>query len=178
VRFHLIVVLIAFAGALPAFAQESPEATKPLVHQHNAGDATSDLFPSREGSGTTWLPDDTPMNGVEFSWRGWRLMAHGVAFAQFLYEPSISPADSTRGSVSDRLAWMHELLAAEDREAMPESHLIGVLACLVGGVILAHRPEQRRTRHSRRVPQVPAPGHPRNPRRKPATRRTTPAARA
>jgi hypothetical protein len=74
VRFHLIVVLIAFAGALPAFAQESPEATKPLVHQHNAGDATSDLFPSREGSGTTWLPDDTPMNGVEFSWRGWRLM--------------------------------------------------------------------------------------------------------
>ena len=45
------------------------------------------LFPAREASGTAWLPDDTPMYGVERTWGGWEVMLHGVAFAQFLYEP-------------------------------------------------------------------------------------------
>ena len=45
------------------------------------------LFLPREASGTSWLPDETPMFGVDRTWRGWNFMLHGVAFAQFLYEP-------------------------------------------------------------------------------------------
>jgi len=45
------------------------------------------LFPSREASGTAWLPDETPMFGIARTWRGWEIMLHGSAFAQFLYEP-------------------------------------------------------------------------------------------
>ena len=46
-----------------------------------------DLFPAREASGTSWLPDETPMYGVQRRWRGWDVMLHGSAFAQFIYEP-------------------------------------------------------------------------------------------
>ncbi len=46
-----------------------------------------ELFPVREASGTAWLPDETPMYGIARRWRGWEVMLHGSAFAQFLYEP-------------------------------------------------------------------------------------------
>ena len=42
---------------------------------------------ARDGSGTAWLPDDTPMYGMHLTRRGWEVMLHGSAFAQFLYEP-------------------------------------------------------------------------------------------
>lgn len=45
------------------------------------------LFPSREASGTAWLPEETPMFGVMRTWGPWVAMAHGNVFGQFLYEP-------------------------------------------------------------------------------------------
>jgi hypothetical protein len=56
-------------------------------HQHPASHPDSALFETREASGTAWLPDATPMFGLQRSWRGWDVMLHGVAFGQFLYEP-------------------------------------------------------------------------------------------
>ena len=40
--------------------------------------------PTRDGSGTSWLPDDTPMYAVHSMAGGWMLMAHGNGFLQFL----------------------------------------------------------------------------------------------
>jgi hypothetical protein len=44
------------------------------------------LFAPREASGTAWLPDVTPMYGIQATSGAWQLMAHGNLFAQFLRE--------------------------------------------------------------------------------------------
>jgi hypothetical protein len=41
---------------------------------------------SREGSGTSWQPDATPMYAAHATAGGWMLMAHGNAFLQYLRE--------------------------------------------------------------------------------------------
>ena len=56
------------------------------------------MFPSREASGTAWLPDLMPMYGIHRQARGWELMAHGNAFAQFLYESGDRGSDQV-GSI-------------------------------------------------------------------------------
>jgi hypothetical protein len=74
---------------LAAAAQQTPSPPPPAgehAHQH-AAEAHVDLFPAREASGTSWLPDETPMFGVPRTWHGWNFMFHGNAFAQFIYEP-------------------------------------------------------------------------------------------
>ena len=40
----------------------------------------------REGSGTSWLPDSSPMYAVHVQRGAWMLMAHENAFLQFLHE--------------------------------------------------------------------------------------------
>ncbi len=41
---------------------------------------------TREGSGTSWMPDDSPMYAVHEEAAGWMLMAHGNAFLQYLHD--------------------------------------------------------------------------------------------
>ena len=45
-----------------------------------------DLPHQREGSGTSWLPDATPMYAVHADYGEWQLMGHGTAFLQYLRE--------------------------------------------------------------------------------------------
>jgi hypothetical protein len=74
----------------PVSAQEPDEQRRPApadVHEHVAVSATA-LTPSRETSGTAWLPAATPMYGVHRPWRDWDLRLDGAAFAEFLYEPN------------------------------------------------------------------------------------------
>jgi hypothetical protein len=72
--------------------QPKPPATVEQEHEHppapeqqhdHAGMA---MFPLREGSGTAWLPDTTPMYGLHRTAGSWQLMGHGNVFAQFLYD--------------------------------------------------------------------------------------------
>ena len=44
--------------------------------------------------------------------------------------------------VGDRLAWMRELVPEHRRQTVSDDQLIGVLACMVGGVILARAVER------------------------------------
>ena len=89
-RFRSLVVLIGLVTLpLPAFAQSTQDAPPPAHQHHAAGTGTMSLFPAREASGTAWLPDITPMYGVERTWGDWNVMLHGVAFVQFLYEPGL-----------------------------------------------------------------------------------------
>jgi hypothetical protein len=52
--------------------------------QHEAAGMT--MFPPREASGTSWLPDTTPMYGMHRAAGSWQLMGHGNVFAQFLHD--------------------------------------------------------------------------------------------
>ena len=81
-------LLAAATFAAPAFAQQPPGEQKPStdVHEHVAVTAPL-LTPTREASGTAWLPQVTPMYGVHRPWRGWDLRMDGIAFVQSLYEP-------------------------------------------------------------------------------------------
>ena len=72
---------------LRAEAQSTPAAAASPQHVHAAASDDFPLFPAREASGTAWLPDETPMYGIERPLGRWSVMLHGSAFAQFLYEP-------------------------------------------------------------------------------------------
>ena len=41
------------------------------------------LSHERMGSGTSWMPDSTPMHATHRMWGDWTVMLHGVAFAQY-----------------------------------------------------------------------------------------------
>src|SRR5262245_15882051 len=71
-RFILTGIFIsALASAAPARGQasnDSADAAAQHQHMHSGGE---ELFEARDGSGTSWLPDDTPMFGAERQWGGW-----------------------------------------------------------------------------------------------------------
>src|SRR4029079_761857 len=83
-----------------AGAQPPPE---PQRHQHEPQNPPADpaqqhdmphmdhehemfMVPVREGSGTSWLPDETPMYAIHRQAGDWTLMGHGNVFLQYLQE--------------------------------------------------------------------------------------------
>ena len=56
------------------------------MHEHVVVDGAA-LTPTRETSGTAWIPSATPMYGVHRPWRGWDVRVNGTVFLQALYEP-------------------------------------------------------------------------------------------
>ena len=70
-----------------------------MQHMH-MDDAQSMVMPAaRDGSGTSWLPDETPMYALHGRSGGWMLMAHGNAFVQYLHESGDRGSDQT-GSIN------------------------------------------------------------------------------
>jgi len=67
-------------------AQQPTPAPPPEVHEHVVVDAAA-LTPTRETTGTAWIPSATPMYGVHRPWRGWDVRVNGAVFVQALYEP-------------------------------------------------------------------------------------------
>src|SRR3954451_7328388 len=71
---------------------QSPPASGDPAQQHDmqhmpmGEDQDVAMSPAREGSGTSWLPDETPMYAVHSQAGKWTLMAHGNAFLQYLHE--------------------------------------------------------------------------------------------
>ena len=85
-RFVCVVLLLA-AG--PAAAQDHQHTTPPPAaqeHQHHAGDTQDSLFSTRDGSGTSWLPENSPMYAGHARAAGWEFMWHGNVFLQFINE--------------------------------------------------------------------------------------------
>ena len=68
---------------------------QPVDHsQHQMPSGTIiDLPHGREGSGTAWLPDSSPMYAVHGRYGDWQLMGHGNGFLQFLYDGGDRGAD-------------------------------------------------------------------------------------
>lgn len=80
----LLVVLASPAAAQspPAIPAPGPEPAQ--EHEHEA--TVPGLFPSRDASGTAWLPDATPMYGFHRQRGVWEVMLHGNTFVQYLNE--------------------------------------------------------------------------------------------
>lgn len=68
-------------------------------HQPPAAASVVDLAHQREASGTSWLPDETPMYAVHGEYDEWELMAHGNLFLQYLHDDG-DRGDEQFGSVN------------------------------------------------------------------------------
>ena len=67
-------------------ADSDPAQQHDTQHMHMGDEQNMAMPPAREGSGTSWLPDETPMYAVHSQAGKWTLMAHGNAFLQYLHE--------------------------------------------------------------------------------------------
>jgi hypothetical protein len=89
---HLLLRLVAHVGlafsmlaaATVAVAQTHADHGQQQGHDMSHGD--SEIPANREGSGTSWLPDETPMYAVHAQAGGWMLMGHGSLFLQYLHD--------------------------------------------------------------------------------------------
>jgi YHS domain-containing protein len=105
-RFRGAITLALFAGlnAVPVRAQAPPQAPPTEQHQHPAATPAQehegqDMQMAREGSGTAWLPDTTPMYAIHWQRGPWQFMAHENASIQFLHE-SGDRGDDQFGSIN------------------------------------------------------------------------------
>ena len=94
-------VLAAFTALVAA---QTPAAPPDPQHQDHtttqpnaAGHEMADM--AREGSGTAWLPDESPMYALHASRGAWMLMFHENVFLQFLHE-SGERGDDQAGSIN------------------------------------------------------------------------------
>ena len=89
-RFSCAIALALIGGvqATTVWAQAPPQPATTEQHQHSAASEPEghDMQMARDGSGTSWLPDATPMYAVHWQRGAWQLMAHENAFLQFLHE--------------------------------------------------------------------------------------------
>ena len=90
-------VALALIGIAPVGAQSPAQPPASEQHQHAAASDQEheghDMQMAREGSGTAWLPDTTPMYAIHWQRGAWQLMAHENAFVQFLHESGDRGAD-------------------------------------------------------------------------------------
>jgi hypothetical protein len=98
-----VALVVLIGSPVPAAAQSPDEGQ----HQHGstAGptpeppqpehdmEHMSEMPSSRDGSGTSWLPVDTPMYAIHRQAGTWMLMAHVNAFLQYLHESGDRGAD-------------------------------------------------------------------------------------
>jgi YHS domain-containing protein len=101
----MCVLFIAAINVYPARAQSSatPQHSEEQ-HQHGAStQPAADAGPlneiAREGSGTSWLPEMTPMYAIHREQGPWQLMLHENVFLQYLRESGDRGADQV-GSIN------------------------------------------------------------------------------
>jgi YHS domain-containing protein len=87
----IALALMIGANARQAWAQALPQSPTSEPDQHAAAAPEQepeghDMQMAREGSGTSWLPDSTPMYARHWQHGSWQLMGHENAFVQFLHD--------------------------------------------------------------------------------------------
>lgn len=111
-NFFAILGVCVFLVAIASHAQPAhssgDSAGGMAMGQHGHGEAPSeykqpiailDIPESREGSGTSWLPDETPMYAIHSMLGPWNLMFHGNLFGQYINEGG-TRGESQIGSVN------------------------------------------------------------------------------
>jgi hypothetical protein len=74
-----------------------PEQQHDMQHMQMGDDQSMAMAPAREGSGTSWLPDETPIYAIHSQAGRWTLMTHGNAFLQYLHEGGDRGSDQGGG---------------------------------------------------------------------------------
>ena len=82
-------ILVNVAAVAHAQGTHQRHQQPPVDHsQHQQppaeGESPINLPHQREGSGTSWLPDETPLYAIHGQYRDWELMGHGNLFLQYL----------------------------------------------------------------------------------------------
>ena len=97
------IMVVALSAARGALAQEaSPPAGQPHQHEtsvNEAEDAAEGMPSVRDSSGTSWLPDLSPMYAYHWKRGDWQVMAHGNVFVQVLDEGGDRGSDQA-GSIN------------------------------------------------------------------------------
>jgi hypothetical protein len=86
-------VAIVGAGFTPAQAQDEHAGHTTTTQDHASHEGHDMESMAREGSGTSWLPDASPMYAFHATRGTWQLMAHENVFVQYLYESGDRGAD-------------------------------------------------------------------------------------
>lgn len=81
-RVSLALLAWSTWGASIGQAQVAPA----VDHSQHEAALPLGLSQNRQGSGTAWVPDETPMHAVHARRGPWDLMAHGNLFAQYLVD--------------------------------------------------------------------------------------------
>jgi hypothetical protein len=84
---YKFIFSVALVATPQAAAAQTP-APAPPGHDHQQmmamGAAPLGISAARNGSGTSWLPDESPMTGASRMAGPWHLMAHGNVFVQYI----------------------------------------------------------------------------------------------
>src|SRR6058998_2676818 len=88
-RVGAALALLAGGGS-PARAQMH------TPHPTSGPEAPLGIPETRLGSGTSWLPDSSPMHASHFTLGAWTLMLHGSAF--FMYDWQSGPRDTAQAT--------------------------------------------------------------------------------
>ncbi|HET9985215.1 MAG TPA: hypothetical protein VFQ38_16555 [Longimicrobiales bacterium] len=115
-RTVLIATMVSVVASSTTRAQQPPHGggapraggAHPAAHEMMTGPLG--VPETRDGSGTAWLPDATPMYAFHVPAGAWRLMLHGNAFLQYIDEGS-DRGDRQLGSVNWFMAMGHRNLA-------------------------------------------------------------------
>jgi hypothetical protein len=79
-------VVVLLGAASPVARAQDASGGDDHQHMNMQNDESASLFPSREGSGTAWLPQLTPMYAFHREAGSWQVMLHGNAFLQYLHD--------------------------------------------------------------------------------------------
>ncbi|HVW04684.1 MAG TPA: hypothetical protein VHB78_06725 [Vicinamibacterales bacterium] len=97
---YSIMLAAACVPAAAAAQDGMPDMPGMTMHAHmEMSGAPLGIADGRDGSGTSWLPDDTPASGSMWHVRDWMLMAHGQAFLQAI-DVTGDRGDRQAGSVN------------------------------------------------------------------------------
>ena len=83
----MVTAYAASARAQDEHAGHAGHATPaPAQHEHEGHEGHDMASMARDGSGTSWLPEQSPMYAFHTDKSGWQLMAHENLFVQYLHE--------------------------------------------------------------------------------------------
>src|SRR5256886_17453083 len=121
-RGHMAAALaLVFALGAPLHAQMD------MQHDMHMAEGPLGIPETRMGSGTSWLPDASPMHAAHLRFGAWTLMLHGSAVLQ--YEHQAGLRGEARVSLID---WA--MLAASRPAAGGRLHLRGMISSDPWGV--------------------------------------------
>jgi len=86
-------------AAFAVLALCTPATAQMPMHMPMPAEAVLGIPESRAGSGTSWLPDASPMHAVHYRVGAWSLMLHGAAFV--LYDNQGGPRGADRVAAVD-----------------------------------------------------------------------------